>query len=98
MRRPVLLLTLLTLFLLSACNTFKYVPKDQYLLHSVKLVQNGMVPSDVNYNMSGRDTSKWINRTLRKIGEEPVIFDPAKNERSRLTLQNLMVNQGYFNA
>jgi len=121
MRRPVLLLSLLTLFLLSACNTFKYVPKDQYLLHSVKLVQKGMLPSDVNYNiylhqvpnerflnfldlnlafynMSGRDTSKWINRTLRKIGEEPVIFDPAKNERSRLTLQNLMVNQGYFNA
>jgi len=121
MRRPVLLLTLLTLFLLSACNTFKYVPKDAYLLHSVKLVQKGMQPSDVNYNiylhqvpnerflnfldlnlafynMSGRDTSKWINRTLRKIGEEPVIFDPAKNERSRLTLQNLMVNQGYFNA
>jgi outer membrane protein assembly factor BamA len=121
MRRPILLLSLLTLFLLSACNTFKYVPKDQYLLHSVKLVQKDMLPSDVNYNiylhqvpnerflnildmnlaiynLSGRDTSKWINRMLRKIGEEPVIFDPAKNERSRLTLENLMVNQGYFNA
>ncbi len=121
MRRPVLLLSLLTLFLLSACNTFKYVPKDQYLLHSVKLVQKDMLPSDVNYNiylhqvpnerflnfldmnlaiynLSGRDTSKWINRMLRKIGEEPVIFDPTKNERSRSTLENLMVNQGYFNA
>lgn len=121
MRRTVLLFSLLTLFLLSACNTFKYVPKDQYLLHSVKLVQKDMLPSDVNYNiylhqvpnerflnfldmnlaiynLSGRDTSKWINRMLRKIGEEPVIFDPAKNERSRLTLENLMINQGYFNA
>jgi len=121
MRRPALLLSILTLFLLSACNTFKYVPADQYLLHSVKLVQKGMLPSDVNYNiylhqvpnerflsfldmnlaiynLSGRDTSKWINRTLRKLGEEPVIFDPAKNERSRMTLQNLMVNEGYFNA
>ncbi len=121
MRRPVLLFSLLTLFLLSACNTYKYVPKDQYLLHSVKLVQKGMLPSDVNYNiylhqvpnerflnildmnlaiynLSGSDTSKWINRTLRKLGEEPVIFDPVKNERSRLTLQNLMVNQGYFNG
>ncbi|MCX6307991.1 MAG: hypothetical protein NTY32_03850 [Bacteroidia bacterium] len=121
MRRPALLLSILTMFLLSACNTFKYVPADQYLLHSVKLVQKGMLPSDVNYNiylhqvpnerflsfldmnlaiynLSGRDTSKWINRTLRKLGEEPVIFDPAKNERSRMTLQNLMVNEGYFNA
>ena len=121
MRRVVLLFSLLTLFLLSACNTFKYVPQDQYLLHSVKLVQKGILASDVNYNiylhqvpnerflgfldlnlsiydMSGKDTSKWINRTLRKLGEEPVIYDPAKNERSRVTLENLLINQGYFNA
>ncbi len=121
MRRPVLLFFVLTLFVLSACNTFKYVPADQYLLHTVRLVQKNIQPSDVNYNiylhqvpnerflgfldlnlsiynLSGRDTSKWINRTLRKLGEEPVIFDPAKNERSRLTLENLMINQGYFNA
>ena len=91
------------------------------MLHSVKLQQKNMLPSDVNYNiylhqvpnerflnfldlnlglynMSGRDTSKWINRTLRKLGEEPVIYDQAKNERSRLTLENLMINEGYFNA
>lgn len=121
MRRPALLSLVLTLFMLSACNTFKYVPADQYLLYSVKLQQKNMVPSDVNYNiylhqvpnerflglvdlnlaiynLSGRDTSKWINRTLRKLGEEPVLFDAAKNERSRLTLENLMNNQGYFNA
>jgi len=121
MRRPVLVFSILTLLLLSACNTFKYVPADQYLLHSVKLDQKNMQPSDVKYNiylhqvpnerflsfldlnlaiynLSGRDTSKLINRTLRKIGEEPVIFDPVKNERSRKTLENLMINQGYFNA
>ena len=122
MRRIALLLSVCTLLLLlSACNTFKYVPAGQYLLHSVKLQQKIMLPSDVNYNiylhqvpnerflnfldlnlglynMSGRDTSKWINRTLRKLGEEPVIYDQAKNERSRLTLENLMINEGYFNA
>jgi len=121
MRRPVLLFSLLTFFLLSACNTFKYVPKDQYLLHSVRIVQEKMIPSDFDfniylhqvpnerflgfldmnlsiYNLSGRDTSKWINRTLRKLGEEPVIYDPVKNERSRKTLENLLINQGYFNA
>jgi outer membrane protein assembly factor BamA len=121
MRRPVLLYTLLTLFLLSACNTFKYVPKDQYLLQSVRIVQKGILPSETKYNiylhqvpnerflnlldlnlglynMSGRDTSKWINKTLRKLGQEPVIYDSAKNERSRTTLENLLINQGYFNA
>jgi outer membrane protein assembly factor BamA len=50
------------------------------------------------YNISGSDTSKWINRMLRKLGEEPVIYDEAQNERSRKTLENLLVNQGYFNA
>ena len=27
------------------------------------------------YSVSGRDTSRWINRRLQKIGEKPVIFD-----------------------
>jgi len=121
MRRLVLLHTLLTMILLSGCNTFKYVPEDQYLLQSVKLEQKNMMPSDVNYhiylnqvpndrflnvldmnlaiyNLSGRDTSKWMNRFLRKLGEEPVLFDAAKNERSRKTIENLMINEGYLNA
>jgi outer membrane protein assembly factor BamA len=50
------------------------------------------------YNLSGSDTTKWINRTLRKLGEEPVIFDDSKNERSRSTLENLLISQGYYNA
>lgn len=50
------------------------------------------------YNLSGRDSTKWINRTLRKLGEEPVLFDEAKTDRSVNTLKNLLVNQGYFNA
>lgn len=32
------------------------------------------------YNMSGRDSTKWINRTLRRIGEEPVVFDSVKTK------------------
>jgi hypothetical protein len=27
------------------------------------------------YNLSGRDTSKWINRMWRRLGDEPVIYD-----------------------
>jgi outer membrane protein assembly factor BamA len=50
------------------------------------------------YNLSGKDTSKWINRMLRHIGEPPVIYDASKNERSVSALQNYLVNLGYFNA
>lgn len=30
------------------------------------------------YSLSGKDTTKWINRTLKKIGEKPVLYDLAK--------------------
>lgn len=26
------------------------------------------------YNWSGRDSTRWINRTLRKLGDAPVIY------------------------
>ena len=29
------------------------------------------------YSLSGRDTTKWVNRALQKIGEAPVIYDSA---------------------
>ena len=28
------------------------------------------------YAMAGRDTTKWMNRLLQRIGEAPVIYDP----------------------
>ncbi|HOO19415.1 MAG TPA: hypothetical protein PK296_04405, partial [Paludibacteraceae bacterium] len=28
------------------------------------------------YSLAGKDTTKWLNRFLMKIGEEPVIFNP----------------------
>ena len=36
------------------------------------------------YSLSGRDTTKWINRTLQKIGEEPVLFDTLQARLSLL--------------
>ena len=38
------------------------------------------------YSLAGRDTSKWINRTLQRIGEEPVVFDSAQAD---LTMKDL---------
>ncbi len=50
------------------------------------------------YNMSGQDTSKFFNRMLRKMGEPPVIFEPALVERSRLSIKRSLVSIGYFDA
>ncbi len=50
------------------------------------------------YNWAGQDTSKWVNRTLHKIGEAPEIFSNALTDASRFQLQKAMFNRGYFNA
>lgn len=50
------------------------------------------------YNMSGRDTTKWWNRWIRKIGEAPVIYDSAGTRSDALQLLKAMENKGYLNA
>jgi len=50
------------------------------------------------YALSGRDTTKWINRTLRKIGEEPVIFDSTQARLSIEDLRGALKNMGYIQA
>jgi outer membrane protein assembly factor BamA len=48
------------------------------------------------YNLSGQDTSKWINRWLRNIGEDPVIFDSTLVDRSVEQMGLFMRNRGYY--
>lgn len=50
------------------------------------------------YNMSGRDSTKKINRKLRSIGEAPVVYDPFMTYRSEKELQAYMKSKGYMNA
>lgn len=50
------------------------------------------------YNMSGRDSTKWINRTLRRIGEEPVVFDSVKTKKSCDNMISAMKSMGYLKA
>ncbi len=50
------------------------------------------------YNMSGRDTTKWWNRWIRRIGEAPVIYDPELALASRQQLQKALVNKGFLDA
>ena len=50
------------------------------------------------YSLSGADTTKWFNRTLRAIGEPPVLFDSLKAELSRSDLRQQLRNEGFLNA
>lgn len=50
------------------------------------------------YSLAGRDTTRWLNRTLRKMGEEPVLYDTVQALRSCEDLRMAMQNIGYMNA
>jgi len=50
------------------------------------------------YAAAGTDTTRWINRTLRRIGEEPVIYDSVQARLSCQDLLSAMHNLGYMNA
>lgn len=50
------------------------------------------------YNLSGKDTTKWINRTLRSGGDPPVIYDSTMLDRTVVDLKRMMTNKGYLNA
>jgi len=49
------------------------------------------------YNIAGQDSS-WINRTIRNIGQAPVIYNPSLTQQSKNQLVKQLQNQGYLNA
>lgn len=50
------------------------------------------------YNLSGNDTTKRINRVLRRIGQEPVVLDSMLTDISSQQLLRYHMNKGYFDA
>lgn len=50
------------------------------------------------YSLAGRDSTKWLNRTLKHIGEQPVIFDSLQAQLSKKDLTTAMQNMGYMHA
>ena len=107
----------------SSCSSTKYVPKDQYLLKSVK-VKSESNYHDINtlalrnyvrqmpnsrwfslyklplavYSLSGRDSTKWINRTLKSMGEAPVVFDSLSSVQTCADLVQQLKNEGFLDA
>lgn len=49
------------------------------------------------YALSGRDSS-WLNRTLRTLGEAPVVYDTLLARQSCEDLKQALKNKGYMDA
>lgn len=50
------------------------------------------------YCASGKDSSLWINRFLRKIGDAPVIYDESLATKSQEVIEQAVKNMGYMRA
>ena len=50
------------------------------------------------YSLSGRDSTKWYNRWLRRLGQPPVIYDPQLTDASCRQLQLALINNGYLDS
>ena len=50
------------------------------------------------YSLSGRDTTKWINRTLKAIGEPPVVYDSLQAAKTCEDMRLALCNKGYLSA
>ena len=50
------------------------------------------------YNMSGKDTARWINRKLQGWGEAPVIFDSSYLKPSVDNIKTYLRNRGFYHA
>ena len=50
------------------------------------------------YCASGSDSTKWMNRFLRRLGDAPVIYDRAKAVETQTEMQKAIQNMGYMGA
>lgn len=50
------------------------------------------------YNWSGRDSTRWLNRTLRRMGDAPVIYSEEETERTGEEIAKAVQNMGYMGA
>jgi hypothetical protein len=50
------------------------------------------------YNMANPAKEGWPHNWLRRIGEEPVIYDPFVTQRSVMLVEQYLRNKGYYNA
>lgn len=57
----------------------------------------GITPMRLHtYSLSGRDSTKWYNRWLRRLGEPPVIYSQRLTDASARQLSQALINRGYM--
>ena len=49
------------------------------------------------YNISGKDSTKWFNRWVQRLGTPPVIYDSTLTDASVNQLSRALSNKGYMN-
>jgi outer membrane protein assembly factor BamA len=50
------------------------------------------------YSLSGRDSSRWVNRMLRSMGEAPVLYDSVMALQTCTDLCRALQNEGWLRA
>lgn len=107
-------------WIITSCNSTKYVPEGETLLNRNNIIVNKerVNKSDLEpyikqqpnkrifgtrfylglYNLSNINKEKWPHNWLRKIGEEPVIFDPYSTVQSKQEIQSYVASKGYFDG
>ncbi len=50
------------------------------------------------YCLSGTDSTKKVNKMLRRLGEPPVVYDSAMTDYSLNSLRSALQNKGYLHA
>jgi len=50
------------------------------------------------YCISGRDSTRRVNRFFRRIGEAPVVYDSVQTDHSRMNMKSAVQNLGYLQA
>lgn len=48
------------------------------------------------YCLSGSDTTKWVNRFLRRFGQAPVLYDSLKSAKQMRDISQVLANAGYM--
>ncbi|MBO4663347.1 MAG: BamA/TamA family outer membrane protein [Bacteroidaceae bacterium] len=50
------------------------------------------------YSLSGKNNSKWYNKLLHKVGEEPVLYNESSAIQSSQAMKQALLNSGYMKA
>ncbi|MBN1789501.1 MAG: BamA/TamA family outer membrane protein [Bacteroidales bacterium] len=82
-------------------NVQKKIPEDQlksYIIQKPNKKLFGFRFYLFLYNLSNINKEKWPHNWLRRIGEEPVIYNPGLTESSTGQLKQYLENKGYYHA